>query len=338
MIEVRKSFVNRQTRCIISFVTQEKPEDPASELFTFKGEDGFTVHALKWLPVGHVRAILIINHGMAEHIDRYDGIARFMASRGIAVYGEDHRGHGRTAGGPEEYGIFSEDRGWMKVLADIRILCLKAADEYPGVPLFMLGHSMGSFFTRHYLSLYGSELKGAVISGTGRHGAPLLWAAGLLAQMECRIKGVRHISTLLDKLSFGAYNKPFKRPEATGFEWLCSDPDQVRLYVEDPACGFVSRSALYRDLFYGLKIINRKSSFRSTPGELPLLILSGEEDPVGGKKGDGVKRVAEAYKQSGSGDLILILKKGQRHECLNEPGQEKLYGEIFDWLTARIEG
>jgi alpha-beta hydrolase superfamily lysophospholipase len=146
------------------------------------------------------------------------------------------------------------------------------------------------------------------------------------------------VSTLLDKLSFGSYNKPYSGPEATGFEWLCSDQEQVRLYVEDPACGFVSRSGLYRDLFGALKVINGESCFRSTPDELPLLIFSGDDDPVGGKKGDGVRRVAESYKRHGSRDLTLVLKEGQRHECLNEPGKVNLHRDIFDWLTARIEG
>ena len=335
---MKKNFVNRELQCIIHFVTQENPEIPTPEPFTFEGVDGFTIHGLKWLPDGDTKALLIINHGMAEHIARYDGFAVYLASRGIAVFGEDHRGHGRTAGGPEEYGLFSEERGWMNVLGDIRTLCLKTVSEYPGLPLFMMGHSMGSFLTRQYLSLYGSELKGAVISGTGSHGRVLLWAASLIADAECRIKGVRHVSTLLDKLSFGSYNKPYRAPEATGFEWLCSDPDQVRLYVEDPACGFVSRSALYRDLFGALKVINRKNCFSSTPGELPLLVFSGDDDPVGGKKANGVRRVADSYKKSGSRDLTLVLKEGQRHECLNEPGKESLYREIFEWLTARLSG
>ena len=319
-------------------MTQDNPEAPAPEPFTFYGEDGCKIHGLKWLPGGEIKALLVINHGMAEHIARYDGFAAFMASRGIAVFGEDHRGHGKTAGGPEEYGIFSEQRGWLNVLEDIRTLCLNTVSENPGLPLFMLGHSMGSFLTRHYLSLYGSELKGAVISGTGSSGKVQLWAAGLVAGAECRFKGVRHVSTLLDKLSFGSYNKPFKGPEATGFEWLCSDPDQVKIYTEDPACGFVSRSALYRDLFKALKVINRESCFRSTPDDLPLLLFSGDDDPVGGKKGEGVRHAAERYKASGSRDVTLILKEGQRHECLNEPGKEKLYREIYDWLTARLEG
>ncbi len=319
-------------------MTQDYPEVPAPEFFTFKGEDGVTIHGLKWLPSGEVKALLVINHGMAEHIARYNDFAVFMASRGIAVFGEDHRGHGRTALSPEEYGIFSERRGWMNVLGDIRTLCLKTVSDYPGLPLFMLGHSMGSFLTRHYLSLYGSELKGALISGTGSHSRLLLWAAGLIAEAECRIKGVRHVSSFLDKLSFGSYNKPYRAPDASGFEWLCTDPEQVRLYVEDPACGFVSRSALYRDLFEALKIINGEECFKATPSELPLLIFSGTDDPVGGKKGSGVRRATENYRKGGSRDLTLVLKQGLRHECLNEPGRETLYGEIFDWLTARIEG
>ncbi|MDC7240474.1 MAG: alpha/beta fold hydrolase, partial [Spirochaetales bacterium] len=287
-------------------VSNEKTDIIEARPFTFSGEGGDVIHALKWLPPkDSIRALLVINHGMAEHIARYHDFAEYLAEKGFAVYGEDHRGHGKTAGKEGTLGFFHAEKGWMKVLSDIRTLHLLAADENKDVPVFMLGHSMGSFLTRHYLSLYGSELKGAVISGTGSHPAGLLAAASVIAKIESALKGKTHPSKLLDTMSFGAYNKPFKSDSATGFEWLSRDNSQVRKYVEDPYCGFISTSSMYEDLFEGLKIINRASCFRGTSSKLPILIYSGTADPVGGPKAKGVKLVYESYKRAGVEDLTM---------------------------------
>jgi len=320
------------------FVTAENTEFAASRSFTFKGEGGDTIHALKWLPVSEeIRSVLIINHGMAEHIARYDAFAKHMTGLGFAVYGEDHRGHGRTAGIEENLGFFADEDGWMKVIGDIRSLHLLAADEQKGLPVFMLGHSMGSFLTRHYLSLYGSELSGVVISGTGMQSPLLLNVARTIALMESAVKGKRHRSKILDNLSFGSYNKPFQSGEATGFEWLSTDTAEVRKYVDDPYCGFICTSGFYADLLRGLLIIGNKRCFSSTPARLPILLISGKDDPVG-DFGKSVEAVSNLYKSCGVKDLTLKLMEGMRHECLNELDRNKCYGEISEWLTTRIPG
>ncbi len=320
-------------------MSDDKPLIIEAVPFTFKGEGGDVIHALKWLPSEeNIKALLIINHGMAEHIARYDEFARFLAERGFAVYGEDHRGHGRTAGKDEALGFFHTEKGWMKVLGDIRTLHLLAAEENRDVPVFFLGHSMGSFLTRHYLSLYGSELAGAVISGTGSHPSALLAAASLIAKIESAVKGKNHRSKLLDTMSFGAYNKPYKSEDATGFEWLSRDRDQVRKYSDDPLCGFICTSGMYQDLFSGLKIINNPGCFKSTHSKLPLLLYSGTADPVGGPDAKGVKAVGEAYKQAGIEDLTMILREDHRHECLNELNRDTVYSDIYKWLEAHLAG
>lgn len=320
-------------------VTEEHPALTEAVAFTFKGEGSETIHAMKWIPPKkNIKALIIINHGMAEHIERYSHFATFMASRGFAVYGEDHRGHGKTAGSEEHFGYFADKQGWMKVVGDIRSLYLLATEEQKGVPVFFFGHSMGSFLTRHYLSLYGSELAGAVISGTGSHRSALLTVASVLAKIESSVKGRRHRSKLLDTMSFGAYNKPFAKEDQTGFEWLTRDTEQVRKYVEDSYCGFISTSGMYADLFNGLQIINHPDCFKATHSKLPLLLYSGKSDPVGGENGKGVISVAESYRKAGIEDLTLIIKEDHRHECLNELERESVYEEIHDWLAARITG
>jgi len=316
----------------------DNTQESEFQSFTFHGEGKSTIHARKWIPLSaEIKAVLIINHGMAEHIGRYHSFASYLSGFGIAVYGEDHRGHGLTAGSEESLGHFSDADGWMKVIGDIRSLHLLVMEEQKGLPVFMLGHSMGSFLTRHYLSLYGSELKGAVISGTGFQSPSVLKLAKFIARIESFLKGSHHRSKLLDKLSFGSYNKSFNYENCTGFEWLSSDPIEVRKYVDDPFCGFICSIGFYKDLSDGLLIIGRQQCFSSTPNDLPILVISGKDDPVG-NMGKGVDMVVDLYKSNGVKDLIVLIKDGMRHECLNELHKEECYKDILDWLTTRITG
>ena len=317
-------------------VMQENPQETESRSFSFKGEGADVIHGRKWLPTqGKIRAILIINHGMAEHIGRYDSFATFLASRGFAVYGEDHRGHGKTAGSKENLGFLDDEKGWMKVIGDIRALYLLAIDEQKDLPVLMLGHSMGSFLTRHYLSLYGSEIHAAVLSGTGAQSSLVLTSAKIISKIESAIKGKHHRSQLMDKLSFGSYNKKFDYDGAHGFEWLSRDTEMTRLYLDDPNCGFICTSRFYSDLSDGLKIISKKSCYEATPDKLPLLLYSGKEDPVG-NFGKGVESVANLYRKYGNNEITVILKDKMRHECLNELDRDVCYQEILEWMTARL--
>lgn len=290
---------------------------------------------MKWLPSdAPPKAVLIINHGMAEHIARYDDFARFMAEKGFAVYGEDHRGHGKTAGSEENCGFFADEKGWMKVIGDIRALYLLAVEEQKNLPVYFFGHSMGSFLTRHYLSLYGNDLSGVILSGTGSHPGLLLAAAKGIAAVESLFRGRKHRSKVLDTMSFGSFNKPFQNEFPEGFGWLSRDREQVKKYLDDPYCGFICTSGMFGDLFSGLQIINNPDCFRSTPSDLPMLIYSGTADPVGGTQGKGVQQVHDSYKRAGIKNLTLTLKKDFRHECLNEEGREEVFNDIFEWLSA----
>lgn len=320
-------------------VTEEHPEMTEAEAFTFKGEENKKIHALKWIPPKkNIKALIIINHGMAEHIARYSRFASFLAQKGFAVYGEDHRGHGLTAGSVDECGYFADEQGWMKVVGDIRALYLLASEEHKGLPVFLFGHSMGSFLTRHYLSLYGSELSGVILSGTGSNPAALLVVAKLIAKVESSIKGKKHRSKILDTMSFGSFNKPYLSEHPDGFGWLSRDTEEVKKYMDDPYCGFISTCGMFSDLFTGLQLIGNEDCFNVTSPKLPILLYSGKSDPVGGEEGKGVKLVADAYKKAGVEDLTLILKDDYRHECLNEIDREKVYEDIYEWLAARLKG
>ncbi len=314
----------------------ENSDTCSGEAFTFLAIDETEIHGYRWIPrTKSIKAILIINHGMAEHVARYDRFASYLQEKGIAVFGEDHRGHGRTAGDTDNLGYFADDFGWRMVVQDIRDLHLLIKEEYPGIPVIMMGHSMGSFLTRDYLKEFGDDLSGVILSGTGYTPGFITALGSFIASLEIRLKGKRHRSRLLDAMSFGSFNKPFSDDGDTGFEWLSRDREQVKLYHEDPYCGFICTSSHFRDLFSGLRVINRINAFMKTPKDLPLLLISGEQDPVG-DRGRGVKKVYWAYKKSGVEDVTMNLIPEGRHESLNEINKDEIYTYLTDWMEKKV--
>ena len=180
------------------------------EEFTFLSSDGQTrLHAMLWLPEGEIRGILQIAHGVAEHVARYDGFARYLCARGIAVAGHDHLGHGKTAENEQELCFFAEKDGWNDVVSDMDQLHKLTAAKYPDVPYFLFGHSMGSFLTRTYIIDHPEGLKGVIISGTGQNPAAVVTAGKLMAKLEMIDNGPMYHSPTLDKLAFGSYNKKY---------------------------------------------------------------------------------------------------------------------------------
>ncbi|MBN2626632.1 MAG: lysophospholipase [Spirochaetales bacterium] len=305
------------------------------EEFHFTSEDGKEIHGIRWIPAGEVKAALLINHGMAEHISRYEDFALFLNEAGFAVWGEDHRGHGRTAGNEENLGYFAIEEGWELVLKDMGVLKKLISETYPGKPLFILGHSMGSFLTRDFLCDQGEGFAGAIISGTGFNPLPMTKILNTLARNEIRRKGDRHRSTFLDSLSFGAFNKAF-RPNRTSFDWLSRDEEQVDRYIADPYCGFVCTSSFYEDLSRGLQRILDRDRLGGTPRDLPLLLYSGDRDPVGGKKGSGVKKTARLYRSLGMKQVTLEFNRDGRHESLNETNRSEVYRRFLAFMEDLI--
>lgn len=305
------------------------------ENFIFNATDGTEIHGCRWIPKEtNINSVLIINHGMAEHICRYDDFACFLNDKGIAVWGEDHRGHGLTAGAKENLGFFADSDGWMKVVGDIRVLHNMVKEAHPAVPVIMLGHSMGSFLTRHYISLYGQDLSRVIISGTGFTANLITAVASLIARSEILSFGKHHRSKVLDTMSFGAFNKPFSHDGDSGFEWLSRDKEQIKKYMDDPLCGFICTSSHFKDLFSGLKYINNIKAFKNTAESIPILLISGEKDPVGGN-GKGVKKVFNLYKKTGNRDIELLLIPEARHECLHEINRKEIFNTLSNWMEKK---
>ena len=213
--------------------------------FYFPSSDGqHQCHAQEWIPDGSIRAVVQIVHGVSEHIGRYDRVARWLSERGILVCGEDHLGHGKTAS-PGEYGYFSKHDGWTLVCADVRKLRQLQGEKYPGIPYFLLGHSMGSFLARTYLCRYPGELSGAILSGTGQEPPALVAAGKAAAGLLCTLQGGNRVSPLIYKLSLGAYNDKFK-PNRTRADWISRDEAEVDRYLADPLCTFAMTTISHR--------------------------------------------------------------------------------------------
>ena len=298
--------------------------------YTYAGAGGQEISAFKSIPENKPRAVVQIVHGVIEHAGRYAALAEFLNSHGYAVYANDHRGHGKTARTTDELGFFADNDGWNLCVEDLKSLQMQIKSDFPQVPLIMLGHSMGSFLVRTFLSSYGKELGGVVLSGTAAHPPALTISGRWLAGLISALRGKHYRSKLLASLSFGAYNKRIKNPH-TPYDWVSRDQEIVRLYMEDPYCGFLCTTSLFSDLMKGLRFINRQSCYQACPQELPMLIFSGSEDPVG-NYGQGPTRVASSYRESGLRDVRLKIYEGGRHEMLNETNKEEVWNDLLKWL------
>ena len=302
-----------------------------SDTFTFKTSDGIQIFTYKWMPdePSAVKGIVQIAHGMAEHAARYERFADALTKAGYAVYANDHRGHGKTAGTQENVGYFADENGWEKVVEDMHTLTGIIKKENPNKPFFLFGHSMGSFLSRNYSMLYANELTGLVLSGTG--GDP---GALFIAKMDARIHGKKVKSEIMNKLSFGAFNGAFK-PNRTEYDWLSRDNAEVDKYVKDPWCGSVFTAGFFCDMLGGIGFINKKENIAKIPKNLPVYLFSGAKDPVGANT-KGVNQVYNALKNAGISDITLKFYEDGRHESLNEINREEVFKDVIVWLNKHV--
>lgn len=293
--------------------------------------DGTALFTHRWLPDGDVVGVVHVAHGMAEHSARYVPLAEDLTTAGYAVYAHDHRGHGRT-GGDENHGYFADKDGWATVVGDIRQVTDSARAEHPGVPVFLLGHSMGSFLARAAVIEDARHLAGLVLSGTAGDPGTLGKVGAAVAATEARLRGRRHPSALLDKLTFGAYNNAFK-PTRTDFDWLSRDAAQVDAYVADARCGNTFSAGFFADLLGGLGQINDAKRVARVRRDLPVLLVAGDQDPVG-DGGKGPQAVAQQYREAGLVDVTCTLYPGARHEVFNETNRDEVVADVVRWLDA----
>lgn len=303
------------------------------EEFTFDSRDGVhKLYAVRYLPEGEPRGIVQIIHGMSEYMERYANFAAFLVERGFVVTGEDHLGHGKSVPEGETYGYICPQDPATVMVRDVHRLKKMNQEKFPGLPYFILGHSMGSYILRNYLFRYGTGIQGAIIMGTGTEQKASVTFVRALSRCMQMIYGEKHLSRTLDKLVMGSYNKRIENPR-TESDWLTKDEEVVNLYRIDPLCGFPFTVNGYRTLFELVNRLYDKKNLSRLPENLPTLMVSGEEDPVGAY-GEGVKKAYESLKDAGMKRVELKLYPGDRHEILNETDKDQVMEDIFSWLNS----
>lgn len=299
--------------------------------FTFTDDGGFDIFVYEWSPEGTAKAALQIAHGAVEHALRYRRLAEYLNDRGYVVYANDHRAHGRTAGTLEAAGRAGED-GWNGIIEGFAQLTAIIRDQHPGIPVFVLGHSMGSIIVQQYTERYGDGIAGAILSGSwGTMGD----TSEIIGAIDAAIaaEGRDAPSELLASM-FGTFNERFEGD--TGFEWLSRDTDEVQKYVDDPWCGsFAFSNGFVRDFFAGMEEAWRPENEARIPKSLPVFIASGDHDPAGGYSAT-TQVLIDRYRALGLQDLTARLYPDARHEILNETNRNEVHADIADWLDARM--
>ena len=289
-----------------------------------------TIHACIWRPEGEIKGVIQIIHGMTEYAARYTPFAEFLNAHGYLVCAEDHLGHGKSVKSENELGYFNKQRSTQIVIDDIRALQLAVKKQTEGKPYFVLGHSMGSFFCRKYISLYGKDFDGAVIMGTGFKDVFTLEFALAFVRMNALFFGWHHRSKLIKKLAFGSYNKKFM-PYKTDNDWLSADRSNVTAYNADPLCGFAFTNNGYNILFNIIKQACSHKTIESVPKDLPVYFVAGASDPVG-SYGKGVKKAKKKFDEADIKDVSITLYEGARHEILNDVCKEDVMRDVLSFF------
>jgi alpha-beta hydrolase superfamily lysophospholipase len=282
-----------------------------STRFTYPAQDGVDIVGYRWDPAGMPRGAVQLTHGMGEHVRRYGALARALTDRGLVVYGQDHRGHGATARSDEELGQLGPD-GWTQLVDDVDLLVSLIRAEQPGLPLVLLGHSMGSFAVQQYLLKHSDRVDAVVLTGTTA-----------LDQLEPALD--------LDKpIDLAAFNAAFE-PARTEFDWLSRDEAIVDAYIADPRCGFGIDVDAGQDMFAGARRMADPGQVTAIRPDLPLYIAAGELDPVNANL-VLLHVLVDRYRAAGLTDVTVRTYPGARHEILNETNRDEVVARILDWL------
>lgn len=298
-----------------------------------KMNDDVIVNYIIWETNQPPKGIVVLVHGMAEHIGRYDEFAKELNGAGSIVYGYNQRGHGNTAGDLENLGFFASKNGWDIIVDDLSCIINMAKDHYPDLPVFLFGHSMGSFVVRDYASKHSTNISGLICSGTGSDSGFAGKVLLSLAKFMVLTRGAKSPGKLISKITNNKFNKNIK-PLRTEFDWLSRDEKEVDKYIKDEYCGTVFSNKFYDDLFSAVIEVNKKEIINKMREDLPIYLISGEEDPIG-DYGKGVQTVYNNMKFANE-QVTLKLYPESRHEIINELNKSEVVSGIIAWIEARL--
>ncbi|MEI8255972.1 MAG: alpha/beta hydrolase [Deltaproteobacteria bacterium] len=307
-----------------------------TEEITVTADDGTPLHVYHWSSdtPSTPRAVVHIAHGMAEHAARYARLAEALVAAGYEVYANDHRGHGKTARTEADLGFFAASNGWRRVVDDLWLHIRTARERHAGVPVVLIGHSMGSFISQQVIIEHGDALAAAVLSGSNGKPPAIAAAGRVVARIERMRLGAHGRSKLLNALSFDDYNKAF-RPNRTKFDWLSRDQAEVDKYVADPLCGFMVCTQLWVDLLDVLGDIASPAKQARISPTLPVYIVAGSEDPVGAQT-RGLEQLRGAYAAAGLTRVAHRYYPGGRHEIFNETNRDEVTRDLIAWLDGAL--
>lgn len=297
--------------------------------FSFKSATGVCeIHGRQFLPQTQAKAAVAIHHGMAEHMERYTDFITYLTSNGVAVFMHDMANHGFSNQNRAELGFFGKKDGWLGLIKDYKTVfeCMRKA--YPAIKHIAFGHSMGSFIVRCFDARYPELSSASVYMGTGGTND----AAGIgikVADLIAHIKGAHHRSEFMDKLAFGKYNVKFEK--RTSYDWLTRDQAIVDQYIADPLCGYLFTIKGMADLLHLNTAANSDEWYEKVRKDLPILLISGAEDPVG-EYAKGIDEVYNKLLQSGHTAVEEKLYPECRHEVLNELNKEEVYEDIYSFI------
>ena len=290
------------------------------------------IHGCRWEPEGKPRAVLQIVHGIAEHVGRYDTFATFMANQGFLVVAEDHMGHGGSIGDNGVPGYFAG--GWFNAVADCHRLYSYTRMEQPEIPYILLGHSMGSFLVRTMLIKYPkSNINAAILVGTGWMHRGVINTSLATTTLICKTMGAESHNKWLNNMLFSGNNRRVEH-RRTAFDWLTRDDASVDAYLSDPLCGFSVTAGLLRDMLTSLRFNQERENLLHMKKDLPVLFLSGSDDPVAGY-GEGTTKAWQEFQRAGMKRADIRLYPLCRHELLNEINREEIYNHILHWLCKQ---
>lgn len=295
--------------------------------------DGYATKVTHYISGDEPKASLLILHGMAEHKERYQDFAGFLADNGIDVFTYNHRGHG-TDQKIKDLGFFADKNGHQIVIDDVINVSKYVKKNNRSSKFFLMGHSMGSLIARNVIQTY-SDYDGVIIMGTS-FPPRLVSKAGLfIGRLHVKMKGPKSISPFMNALMFG--NKRYTAlATRTAFDWLSRSHPVVRAYMNDPYCGFMCTASFYRDLLKLVLNSSKKSLIKKTDRNLALFIISGDHDPVGGY-GTEIKKFISTLKILQFNNIESKLYPECRHELLNELNKEEVYEDILNWISIQDE-
>jgi alpha-beta hydrolase superfamily lysophospholipase len=287
-----------------------------------------------WDAVAHPRAAVHLLHGMADHAGRYARFASALNQAGLVVWAHDHRGHGRNPVPPVGHGHFGDADGWRLVIDDAARVSRRMQEVYPGLPLVLFGHSMGSFVAQALIGDPANSYAAVVLAGSGGPPNELDSLAYVMARLQRRVLGARRPGRWLEAMVFGRYNRHFS-PNRTACDWLSRDEREVDRYIADPWCGFPLTAQSWLDFLAGRREVGTASQIEKIPKALPIHLISGSRDPVG-DDGRGIRRLEASYRRAGLTAVSITVYEGARHELVNETNREEVTRDLIAWLSMTL--